>query len=85
MADIFSGLSADLRFAFQSSASGAPAFDVVAFSGEEGISTTFRFEITLVTTAQNVDLNQLLDSQATFAMRTTTGKVYTPYNGICVK
>jgi len=82
MADIFSGLSADLRFAFQSSASGAPAFDVVAFSGEEGISTTFRFEITLVTTAQNVDLNQLLDSQATFAMRTTTGKVYTPYNGI---
>ena len=82
MADIFSGLSAELRFAFKSSAPNAPTFDVVAFSGDEGISTLFRFDITLVTTASNTNLSQLLSNQATFAIRTTTGSVYTPYNGI---
>lgn len=82
MADIFSGRSAEVRFAFKSKASSAPAFDVVSFKGEEGISKLFRFDITLVTTSQQVDLTQLIENEATFATRTTTGTVYTPYHGI---
>ena len=82
MADIFSGLNAEVRFAFKSSAASAPTFNVVSFKGEERISTLFRFEITLVTTSSGVDLNGLLTNPACFATRTTTGTVYTPYHGI---
>ncbi len=82
MANIFDGLNDEIRFAFKSTASNAPNFDVISFEGEEGLSKLFRFDITLVTTSTQVDLKSLLNASATFATRTTTGSVYTPYHGI---
>jgi type VI secretion system secreted protein VgrG len=82
MANIFDGLNDEVRFAFKSNASNAPTFDVVSFEGEEGVSRLFRFEITLVTTSQEIDLNSLLTSTVTFATRATNGSVYAPYHGI---
>jgi len=82
MANIFDGLNEEVRFAFKSNASNAPSFDVISFEGEEGLSRLFRFEITLVTNSKEVDLKDLLSASATFATRTTTGAVYTPYYGI---
>jgi type VI secretion system secreted protein VgrG len=82
LANIFDGLNEEVRFAFKSNASNAPSFNVISFEGEEGLSKLFYFDITLVTTSQDVDLKNLLSASATFATRTTTSTVYTPYQGI---
>jgi type VI secretion system secreted protein VgrG len=82
MLDIFLGRNAQARFAFKSHASGAPQFDVVKFEGREGISSLFRFDLTLVASTPDVDLQALVSNPATFAMRTVTGSVHTPYHGV---
>lgn len=82
MLDIFLGRNAEARFAFKSHASGAPQFDVVKFEGREGISSLFRFDLTLVASTPDVDLQALVSNPATFAMRTVTGSKHTPYHGV---
>jgi type VI secretion system secreted protein VgrG len=82
MLDIFLGRNAEARFAFKSHAFGAPQFDVVKFEGREGISSLFRFDLTLVASTPDVDLQALISNPATFAMRTATGSVHTPYEGV---
>jgi type VI secretion system secreted protein VgrG len=82
MLNIFSGRNAESRFAFKSQAPGAPQFDVVKFEGHEAISSLFRFDLTLVASTADVDLDALTKHPATFAMRTATESQYTPYHGI---
>jgi type VI secretion system secreted protein VgrG len=82
MLDIFLGRNAEARFAFKSHGSGAPQFDVVKFEGREAISSLFRFDLTLVASTADVDLQALTSNPATFAMRTATGSKHTPYHGI---
>lgn len=82
MLNIFIGRNAESRFAFKSQAPDAPQFDVVRFEGREAISSLFHFDLTLVASTGDVDLNDLIGHPATFAMRTVTGSKYTPYHGV---
>lgn len=82
MADIFEGLGSEHRFAFRSQAPGAPKFEVVKFEGREAISSVYRFEITLVSSEPDADLQSLINHPATLALRSSTGQAYTPYQGI---
>lgn len=59
MLNIFLGRNTESRFAFKSQAPGAPQFDVVNFTGREAISRLFWFDITLVTSTADVDLQNL--------------------------
>ena len=82
MADIYEGLGSEHRFAFRSQAPRAPKFEVVKFEGREAISSVYRFEITLVSSEPDADLQSLINHPATLALRSSTGQAYTPYQGI---
>lgn len=82
MLNIFLGRNDESRFGFKSQAPGAPQFDVVKFSGHEAISSLFRFELILVASTPDVDLDAMISHPATFAMRASNGFHYTPYHGI---
>jgi type VI secretion system VgrG family protein len=56
------------------------AFTVVAFSGIEGFSTCYRFEITLVADDPEIDMTAVLEHPATFTILREEGDI--PFHGI---
>ena len=61
-------------FSFISSAAPEEAFQVVNFEGAEGISQLYRFEIMLVSENPELDLERILDAEATFRFETDEEK-----------
>lgn len=72
----------DLRFKFVSRMPQAPAFNVVSFSGTEGISKTYRFEIILISDDPDIDFSGMLNNPATFTLMPTDQSKEVPYHGI---
>ncbi|WPL16396.1 type VI secretion system Vgr family protein [Thiorhodovibrio winogradskyi] len=75
----------DHAFHFHSQAVDQDTFMVVRFQGEEGLSELYRFEILLVSEQADLDLDAILQSPATFTIKTTTsqdGKGDLPFHGI---
>ncbi|MEW5725849.1 MAG: type VI secretion system tip protein TssI/VgrG, partial [Thermodesulfobacteriota bacterium] len=68
------------RFSFISKGLGENLFNVVRFSGTEGLSQCYRFEIELVSTEFEVDLGRALQNPAVFTIHRPDGDV--PFNGI---
>ena len=56
-------------FTFESSALPKDTFSVVRFSGEEGLSMLYRFEIQLISEREDIDLTAVLQNPATFTIR----------------
>lgn len=56
-------------FTFESHAMPKDTFSVVRFSGEEGLSTLYRFEILLISENPEIDLAQVLQNPATFTIK----------------
>ncbi len=56
-------------FTFVSQGLPEDTFTVVRFSGEEGLSTLYKFDILLVSEQEDVDLEQLLQNPATFTIK----------------
>jgi len=56
-------------FTFESKALPKDTFSVVRFSGEEGLSTLYRFEILLISENQEIDIAQVLQNPATFTIK----------------
>ncbi len=59
---------------------GADAFSVVNFTGFEGFSTCYRFEITLVGNDPEIDITAVLEHPATFTILREEGDI--PFHGI---
>ncbi|MEW5725745.1 MAG: type VI secretion system tip protein TssI/VgrG, partial [Thermodesulfobacteriota bacterium] len=68
------------KFEFVSTALAPDAFGVVNFEGTEGISACYRFEVNLVTTAPDLDLNRVLQRPAVFTLLRPEGNI--PFHGI---
>ncbi len=56
-------------FTFESRALPKETFSVVRFSGEEGLSTLYRFEILLISEEQDLDIATVLQHPATFTIK----------------
>lgn len=56
-------------FTFESKALPGDTFSVVRFSGEEGLSMLYRFEILLISEQQDIDLTAVLQNPATFTIK----------------
>ena len=56
-------------FTFESKALPKETFSVVRFSGEEGLSTLYRFEILLISEEQDLDIAAVLQHPATFTIK----------------
>jgi type VI secretion system secreted protein VgrG len=56
-------------YAFRSNAAPADAFEVVCFSGEEGLSRPYAYDILLVTSRQDLNPTALVQSPAVFTVR----------------
>ncbi|PTN36719.1 type VI secretion system Vgr family protein [Desulfonatronum sp. SC1] len=70
-------------FTFVSQALPEDTFTVVRFSGEEGLSTLYRFEILLVSEKEDVDLTAVLQNPATLTIKGRfSGAEDLPYHGI---
>ncbi len=60
-------LSAE-KFTFASSGAAADAFGVVRFTGHEGISQLYRFDITLISGPSELDLDAIMEKPAVFSL-----------------
>jgi type VI secretion system secreted protein VgrG len=70
-------------FTFVSQALPEDTFTVVRFSGKEGLSTLYRFEILLVSEKEDVDLTAVLQNPATFTIKGSfSGSDDLPFHGI---
>ncbi|PTN36714.1 type VI secretion system Vgr family protein [Desulfonatronum sp. SC1] len=70
-------------FTFVSQALPQDTFTVVRFSGEEGLSTLYSFEILLVSEKEDVDLTAVLQNPATFTIKGSfSGSEDLPFHGI---
>ncbi len=70
-------------FTFTSHALPEDTFTVVRFSGEEGLSTLYSFDILLVSEREDVDLTAVLQNSATLTIKgSLTGAGDLPYHGI---
>lgn len=56
-------------FTFESRALPKETFSVVRFSGEEGLSTLYRFEVLLISENQDIDIAAVLQHPATFTIK----------------
>ncbi|GFK95768.1 Actin cross-linking toxin VgrG1 [Fundidesulfovibrio magnetotacticus] len=63
------------RFAFEIEGFSRDAFHVVRFTGEEGLSRLFRFEVTLFAGDKDVDFDKALAASATLTIRRREGDV----------
>jgi type VI secretion system secreted protein VgrG len=73
----------DNAFTFESKALDKDTFTVVRFSGEEGLSTLYRFEILLVSEKEDIDLTAVLQNPATFTIKGYfSGGEDLPFHGI---
>ncbi|MFH1139989.1 MAG: type VI secretion system tip protein TssI/VgrG [Pseudomonadota bacterium] len=68
------------KFSFVSRGMPDDAFGVVSFSGSEGLSRCYVFNIDLVSDNPDIDLAKVLQSQAVFTIRRADGDI--PFNGI---
>jgi len=68
------------KFDFVSQALPRETFGVVRFMGFEGFSTTYKFEIDLVSNETEIDLSLVLENPATFTILRDDGDV--PFHGI---
>jgi len=70
-------------FTFESRALPKDTFTVVRFSGEEGLSTLYSFEILLVSEQDDIDLDTVLQNPATFTIKGQfAGDRDMPFHGI---
>lgn len=72
--------SVQARFAFAIQGFDQNAFHVVRFSGEEGLSQLYRFEIELFSGDKAVDFDKALSNTATFTIKREKGDI--PFHGI---
>lgn len=73
-------LDAQNRLEFSSKAVAADTFGVVRFSGEEGLSRLYRFEIELVSEQPDLDLDAMLANEVTLTI--TNRGTQTRYHGV---
>ena len=71
----------DEKFSFESKAVKKDTFGVVKFSGSEGLSRLYRFEIMLIAEDFNINMNDILQAQATFFIHRPDGSKV-PFHGI---
>ncbi|GAB6060160.1 type VI secretion system Vgr family protein [Desulfonatronum parangueonense] len=70
-------------FTFESMALPKETFTVVRFTGEEGLSTLYRFEILLVSEKEDLDLTAVLQNPVTFTIKGRfSGGEDLPFHGI---
>ena len=70
----------DKKFDFVSQALSSDTFGVVHFKGSEGFSKCYEFEITLVATDPEIDLDTVLQNPVTFTILREDGDI--PFHGI---
>mgnify|MGYP001052828048 CR=1 FL=1 len=68
------------KFDFVSRGLDPDTFAVVRFRGAEGFSKCYEFEVDLVSTEAEIDLNQVLKNPATFTILREEGDI--PFHGI---
>lgn len=68
------------KFTFVSEAVDKATFHVVKFKGTEGLSTLYRFDITLISEKSDVDLGAILKSPAEFIIKREDGDI--PFKGV---
>lgn len=70
-------------FTFVSHALPEDTFTVVRFSGDEGLSTLYSFEVLLVSEKEDIDLTVVLQNPATFTIKgSISGSEDLPFHGI---
>lgn len=69
-----------VKFSFVSQAMPADTFAVVSFTGTEGLSKLYRFDINLVSENPDLDFNQVLQHPVVFTIHREDGSV--PFNGV---
>lgn len=72
----------EMLFTFQLDNNDDTTFNVVRFEGEEGISRLFRFDITLVSDDNAIDLDKLVNSTAVFRLWSRDHSRSVPYHGM---
>jgi len=72
--------SSNQKFTFEISGFDKDTFHVVRFTGEEGLSTLYRFEIVLYAGDKDVDFDKALSNNATFTIKRQKGDI--PFHGI---
>ncbi|QIM48539.1 type VI secretion system tip protein VgrG [Pusillimonas sp. DMV24BSW_D] len=75
----------ELLFTFELSRKDLPTFDVVRFTGNEAVSALFEFDIVLVSTEGNVDLDNVLNATATLHIWARDHARSTPYHGMIAR
>lgn len=68
------------KFTFESKGMDKNTFHVVRFKGTEGLSTLYRFDITLISEKADVDITTALRNPAVFTIKRDDGDI--PFNGI---
>ena len=71
---------AQVKFTFAIQGFDKDAFHVVRFSGEEGLSQLYHFEVELFASDQDVDFDKALSNAATFTIKRHKGDI--PFHGI---
>lgn len=83
MTSLSSRLSGNQRFEFVSDAYGADTFAVVRMQGHEAISQLYRFELVLVSDDAQIDLERMLQQNATLQiLAPDDARKRTPYSGM---
>ncbi len=67
--------SSTSRFSFKSSALPESTFDLVSFNGSEGLSKFYRFEVTLLSDDDQIDLDKVVQSRATLTINREQGDI----------
>ena len=70
----------DPKFIFKSEALDANAFHVVKFTGTEGLSTVYRFDVTLISEKADIDIGSVLQNGAEFTIKRDDGDI--PFKGV---
>jgi len=68
------------KFVFESKAVDRNTFTVVKFQGTEGLSSLYRFDITLISKQADLDLGEILQNPAEFTIKRSDGDI--PFRGI---
>ncbi|PKN09836.1 MAG: type VI secretion system tip protein VgrG [Deltaproteobacteria bacterium HGW-Deltaproteobacteria-8] len=68
------------KFVFESKALDRNTFSVVKFAGTEGLSSLYRFDITLISKQADLDLAEILQNPAEFTIKRSDGDI--PFRGI---
>ncbi len=70
-------------FSFASSGLDEKTFQVVRFTGHEGLSTLYQFEIVLISSVDNLDLSVVIKNIATFTLQ--SGDQTSSYHGMVMR